>query len=38
MKAKLELVEDNRCTCSEKDILCKTMCGALLGPEAKDHP
>jgi hypothetical protein len=25
------------CTCDEKDIKCKTLCGTLLGPEAKDY-
>ena len=38
MKMKLELIEKNQCTCAAKDILCKTMCGTLLGPEAKDAP
>jgi hypothetical protein len=38
MKDKLELISKQKCTCAEKDILCKTMCGTLLGPEAKDHP
>ena len=38
MKNKLELIEENQCTCAAKDILCKTMCGTLLGPEAKDIP
>jgi hypothetical protein len=38
MKQKLELIGKNQCTCGSKDILCKTMCGTLLGPEAKDHP
>jgi hypothetical protein len=38
MKQKLELISKDQCTCSAKDILCKTMCGTLLGPEAKDHP
>jgi hypothetical protein len=36
MKHKLELISKKQCTCGEKDILCKTMCGSLLGPEAKD--
>ena len=38
MKNKLELVAKNQCACNENDILCKTMCGTLLGPEAKDQP
>jgi formylglycine-generating enzyme len=38
MKGKLELIAKNQCTCGNNDILCKTMCGTLLGPEAKDHP
>jgi formylglycine-generating enzyme required for sulfatase activity len=38
MKGKLELIANQKCTCSPKDILCKTMCGTLLGPEAKDAP
>jgi sulfatase modifying factor 1 len=38
MKNKLELIPKDQCTCAEKDILCKTMCGTLLGPGAKDHP
>jgi formylglycine-generating enzyme len=36
MKEKLLLKQKNQCTCSPKDILCKTMCGTLLGPGAKD--
>jgi hypothetical protein len=36
MKNKLQLKARGECRCSEKDILCKTMCGALLGPNAKD--
>lgn len=36
MKDKLTLKAEGRCTCGEKDILCKTMCGTLLGPGAKD--
>ena len=38
MKNKLELIGKNQCTCAAKDIVCKTMCGTLLGPEAKDQP
>ena len=37
MKEKLLLKEKNQCTCDAKDILCKTMCGTLLGPSAKDY-
>jgi sulfatase modifying factor 1 len=37
MIEKLELKKDGKCTCSDKDIRCKTMCGTLLGPEAKDY-
>lgn len=36
MKRKLELKAAGKCECSEKDVLCKTMCGTLLGPGAKD--
>jgi len=36
MKLKLEEKAKGRCSCRAKDILCKTMCGTLLGPEAKD--
>jgi hypothetical protein len=36
MKKKLELKERNACTCKASDVLCKTMCGTLLGPSAKD--
>jgi formylglycine-generating enzyme len=36
MKDKLELKAQNKCACSANDILCKTMCGTLLGPNAKD--
>ena len=37
MQEKLELKKQGKCTCSEKDVRCKTMCGTLLGPEAKDY-
>lgn len=37
MREKLELKEKNACTCGAKDIRCKTMCGTLLGPSAKDY-
>ncbi|MEZ4296860.1 MAG: SUMF1/EgtB/PvdO family nonheme iron enzyme [Polyangiaceae bacterium] len=28
--------QENKCECGAKDILCKTMCGTLLGPNAVD--
>jgi hypothetical protein len=36
MKEKLELKKQGKCECGDKDILCKTMCGTLLGPNAVD--
>ncbi|EYF01148.1 SUMF1/EgtB/PvdO family nonheme iron enzyme [Chondromyces apiculatus] len=36
IKEKLELKKQGKCDCSDKDILCKTMCGTLLGPGAVD--
>lgn len=36
MQQKLELKKQGQCTCPEKNILCKTMCGTLLGPGAVD--
>ncbi|HSO00462.1 MAG TPA: SUMF1/EgtB/PvdO family nonheme iron enzyme [Candidatus Nanopelagicales bacterium] len=36
MKEKLELKKQGKCDCAAKDILCKTMCGTLLGPGAVD--
>ncbi|HVU04227.1 MAG TPA: SUMF1/EgtB/PvdO family nonheme iron enzyme [Polyangiaceae bacterium] len=36
MKEKLEKKKRGECTCKPKDVLCKTMCGTLLGPGAKD--
>jgi sulfatase modifying factor 1 len=36
MRAKLELKKKGQCSCDAKDVLCKTMCGTLLGPNAKD--
>lgn len=36
MKKKLELKKQGKCSCSPKDINCKTMCGTLLGPRVKD--
>jgi hypothetical protein len=37
MKEMLKKKADGKCTCGEKDIRCKTMCGTLLAPSAKDH-
>lgn len=36
MKDKLALKAQGKCQCADKDITCKTMCGTLLGPGAKD--
>ncbi|MCL2825547.1 MAG: formylglycine-generating enzyme family protein [Polyangiaceae bacterium] len=36
MQEKLEQKSKGNCTCRETDILCKTMCGTLLGPGAVD--
>ncbi len=36
MKDKLELKRSGKCECAATDILCKTMCGTLLGPGAVD--
>jgi hypothetical protein len=36
MKDKLEKKRRGECTCKPKDILCKTMCGTLLGPSTTD--
>lgn len=36
MKEKLKLKAEGKCECGNKDIVCKTMCGTLLGPNAKD--
>jgi formylglycine-generating enzyme len=36
MKTKLDLKKRGECKCKAQDNLCKTMCGTLLGPEAKD--
>ena len=36
MKEKLRLKKEGKCSCSDKDVLCKTMCGTLLGTNAKD--
>jgi len=37
MKRKLELKERGEYHCKDKDILCKTMCGTLLGAGVKDY-
>jgi sulfatase modifying factor 1 len=37
IKKKLELKKQGKCSCGDKDITCKTMCGTLLGPGAKDY-
>ena len=36
MKRKLDLKKEGKCECAAHDILCKTMCGTLLGPGAVD--
>jgi sulfatase modifying factor 1 len=36
MKDKLDLKKTGKCECAANDILCKTMCGTLLGPGAVD--
>ncbi len=36
-KEALEKKRQGKCTCDDKDIKCKTLCGTLLGPEAKDY-
>jgi formylglycine-generating enzyme len=36
VKKKLELKAEGKCVCKDKDILCKTLCGTLLGEDAKD--
>lgn len=38
MQQKLAEKQRGSCTCRDKDKLCRTMCGTLLGPEAKDAP
>jgi hypothetical protein len=35
-KDKLALKAKGQCTCAAHDTLCKTLCGTLLGPNAKD--
>ncbi|HET9958905.1 MAG TPA: SUMF1/EgtB/PvdO family nonheme iron enzyme [Polyangiaceae bacterium] len=37
LKTKLEEKKQGNCRCSERDVRCKTMCGTLLGPAAKDY-
>jgi hypothetical protein len=36
MREKLKLIAEGKCECAERDVLCKTMCGTLLGASAKD--
>jgi hypothetical protein len=36
MQETLKKKKDGKCSCSDKDIRCKTMCGTLLGPATKD--
>jgi sulfatase modifying factor 1 len=36
MKEKLSLKAQGKCSCKDSDTLCKTMCGTLLGPDARD--
>jgi len=36
MKDMLKKKKEGKCTCGDKDIRCKTMCGTLLAPSAKD--
>jgi formylglycine-generating enzyme len=36
IQEKLELKKKGQCTCPEQDIMCKTMCGTLLGSGAVD--
>ncbi len=36
MQEKLKLKSQGKCECKEKDVVCKTMCGTLLGPNAED--
>lgn len=36
VKEKLELKKQGKCSCDPKDVSCKTLCGTLLGPNAKD--
>jgi len=36
VQEKLMLKGQGKCTCAERDITCKTLCGTLLGPNARD--
>jgi len=36
MKQTLQKKKDGKCSCRDKDVRCKTMCGTLLGPSVKD--
>jgi hypothetical protein len=36
MKEKLRQKKAGKCECKPSDVLCKTMCGTLLGPGARD--
>jgi formylglycine-generating enzyme len=36
MKQTLAKKAEGKCECGERDVRCKTMCGTLLGPNAKD--
>lgn len=36
MQEKNRQKESGSCTCDKDDVLCKTMCGTLLGPDAED--
>jgi formylglycine-generating enzyme len=36
IKQKLRQKTEGKCECKDTDTLCKTMCGSLLGPKAKD--
>ncbi|HMJ12932.1 MAG TPA: hypothetical protein VK524_16030, partial [Polyangiaceae bacterium] len=36
MKQKLALKRRGKCECAAKDMRCKTLCGSLLGPKARD--
>ncbi len=36
-KQAIEKKKKGECVCGEHDIKCKTLCGTLLGPEAKDY-
>jgi len=36
-KAAIEKKKQGKCECKDKDIKCKTLCGTLLGPSAKDY-